>query len=133
VLERQRGEFRSRLTKRQDRERVLDLEISGLREGVRGYETRIGALRPQPGLSEQELADKQTLLGKGLLRKPEALALERQQARLEGEIGRWQARIGKVRERTARVKQKVVQRHSSTIRAAYQKIANGFSGRSRFE
>jgi len=122
VLERQRAEFRSRLTKRQDQERVLDLEISSLKESVRGYERRIGSLRTQLGLIEQELADKQTLLKKGLMRKPEALALERQQARLNGEIGTLQARIGEVKERMARAKQKIVHLRSSMVSAAYEEL-----------
>lgn len=124
ILERQRDEFRSRLTKRRDQERVLDLEISGLKESVRGYETRIGALRTQLTLIEQELADKQTLLKKGLMRKPEALALERQQARLQGEIGTLQAQVGEVKERMARAKQKIVHLRSSMVSAAYEELRN---------
>lgn len=124
VLERQREEFRARLTKRQDQALVLDLEISSLKESVRGYETRIGALRTQLTLIEEELADKQTLLKKGLMRKPEALALERQQAQLEGEIGTLHARIGEVKERMARAKQKIVHMRSSTVSAAYEELRN---------
>ena len=124
VLERQRAEFRSRLMKRRDQERMLDLETSSLKESVRGYETRIGALRTQLGLIEQELADKQTLLKKGLTRKPEALALQRQQARLNGEIGTLRARIGEVKERMARAKQKIVHLRSSTVSAAYEQLGN---------
>lgn len=122
VLERQREEFRSRLTKRLDQERVLDLEISSLKESVRGYKTRISALDTQLELIEQELADKQTLLKKGLMRKPEALALERQKARLRGEIGTLQARIGEVKERMARARQKIVHMRSSTVSAAYEEL-----------
>ncbi len=124
VLERQRNEFRSRLTQRLDQERVLDLEISSLRESVRGFETRIAALRTQLGLIEQELADKRTLLEKGLMRKPEALALERQQAQLEGEIGTLRARIGEVKERMARAQQKIVHLRSTAVSAAYEELRN---------
>ncbi len=124
VLERQRAEFRSRLTKRLDQERVLDLEISSLKESVRGYETQIGALRTQLRLIEVELADKQSLMKKGLMRKPEALALERQQARLNGEIGTLQARIGEVKERMARARQKIVHQRSAAISAAYEELRN---------
>jgi len=124
VLERQRDEFGSRLTKRLDQERVLDLEISSLKESVRGYQTRIGALGTQLDLIEEELADKQTLLKKGLMRKPEALALERQQARLQGEIGTLQAQIGEVKERMARAQQRIVHLRSSMVSAAYEELRN---------
>lgn len=124
VLERQRAEFRSRLTTRLDQERVLDLEIASLKESVRGYETRIAALRTQLELIEEELADKQTLLRKGLTRKPEALALERQQAQLQGEIGTLRARIGEVKERMARAQQKIVHMRSSMVSAAYEELRN---------
>lgn len=124
VLERQREEFRSRLTKRTDQERVLDLEIASLKESVRGYQTRIAALGTQLDLIEQELADKKTLLRKGLMRKPEALALERKQAQLEGEIGTLQARIGEVKERMARAQQKIVHLRSATVSAAYEELRN---------
>jgi len=122
VLERQRAEFNSRLKKRSDQARVLDLEISSLRESVRGYRTQIGALETQLELIEEELADKQTLTKKGLMRKPETLALQRQQARLKGEIGTLQSRIGEVKERIARAKQKIVHLRSASVSAAYEEL-----------
>jgi HlyD family type I secretion membrane fusion protein len=122
VIARQRAEFRARRQRRVDQESVLDLEISGLKEVVRGNEIQIGALQTQLTLIEQELADKQSLLEKGLTRKPEALALARQQARLRGEIGTLRARIGEVRERIARARQKIVQLRSSTVSAAYEEL-----------
>ncbi len=54
---------------------------------IDGVDAQTKALNTQLGLIEQELADVQSLLAKGLAQASRVLALEREQASLEGQLG----------------------------------------------
>lgn len=54
---------------------------------IAGIEAQTQALSLQTDLIGQELADQQSLLAKGLAQAPRVLALEREAARLEGQMG----------------------------------------------
>lgn len=69
-------------------------EIEGLRkradqisDQVLGIEAQQAALTTQLGLIEQELADQQQLLDRGLAQASRVLSLQREQARLSGSVG----------------------------------------------
>ncbi|MFN3276725.1 MAG: HlyD family type I secretion periplasmic adaptor subunit [Paracoccus sp. (in: a-proteobacteria)] len=58
---------------------------------ITGIDAQIAALGTQRGLIVRELADQQSLLDRGLAQASRVLALEREAARLEGELGALQA------------------------------------------
>ncbi len=59
---------------------------------VEGFDAQIAALDRQLQLIRQELTNKQTLLDKGLIQASQVLALQREEARLSGQIGEVRAR-----------------------------------------
>jgi HlyD family type I secretion membrane fusion protein len=73
-------------------------QVASQIEGILAQQT---ALSRQLELIEQELADTQTLFDKGLVQAPRLLALQREEARLHGEIGNLTAATAEARTRIA--------------------------------
>ncbi|MES2665181.1 MAG: HlyD family type I secretion periplasmic adaptor subunit [Pseudomonadota bacterium] len=65
----------------------LERRIGQIVSQVDGVDAQTKALNTQLDLIEQELADVQSLLAKGLAQQSRVLALEREQASLEGRLG----------------------------------------------
>lgn len=79
------------------------LEQKGQQEQgrIRGFEAQLAATRSQASIIRDELAEQETLLDKGLARRPRVLELRRQAADLEGRTGAITAEIGQSRIRIA--------------------------------
>jgi HlyD family secretion protein len=65
----------------------LNRRIGQIDSQVQGVDAQIAALGTQKSLIVQELQDQQDLLDKGLAQASRVLALEREQASLEGQVG----------------------------------------------
>lgn len=70
---------------------------------IQGIEAQSVALTEQVKLIEQELADQQELLDKGLAQASRVLALQREEARLKGQVGELIANRGQSRERITEI------------------------------
>lgn len=70
---------------------LLARRIDQITAQANGISAQSAALTRQLGLIEQELASQQSLLDKGLAQAGAVLALQREEARLEGQIGALQA------------------------------------------
>ena len=70
---------------------------------ITGIEAQAEALTAQLDLIRQELADQQALLDKGLAQASRVLALQREEARLRGQVGELAAGIGQSRERITEI------------------------------
>ena len=88
---------------------TLDNAISILRQNIEalairigGYEVQMASLELQRELLQDELADKQTLLDQGLIRRSEVSALLRTVAEADGQIARLDAEINEMAEVTQR-------------------------------
>ncbi|TCP42930.1 HlyD family type I secretion periplasmic adaptor subunit [Rhodovulum marinum] len=66
---------------------------------IEGTQAQIAALRKQLGLVERELTDKETLYAQNLVPVGQVLALQRDEAGLEGDIGRLTSQIAESRAR----------------------------------
>ena len=77
---------------------LLERSVQALLIRARGYETQLGTHRGQLELLEAEHADKSALFERGLLRRPELLAIERARLEAEGQIGRLEAEIAEIDE-----------------------------------
>jgi HlyD family secretion protein len=109
--------------------RALYSEIATHREGIKALERRIEGgevqlkyVKEQLTLLEEELSGKGQLLGMGLVRKPEVLAVRRTFASLQGEVGRLNGEIGDARERIARANEQILALRHSTVKAAVERM-----------
>lgn len=72
-------------------------QIAQAHNQIDGTEAQLVALRTQEGLIAQELADARSLLEKGLTQASRVSSLQREEARLSGEIGNLSATIAQLR------------------------------------
>lgn len=101
---------------------TLETGIDALEERIAGAEVQLEATRSQVRIIEEELVDKRGLLEKGLVRRPEVLALQRSRAGLQGEIGRLIGDIGDAKERIARIREQIAGVRNNAIRAAVENL-----------
>lgn len=76
---------------------------SQTRQQIDGTEAQLDALGKQLELIKKELTDQQTLLAKGLAQAARVLSLQREEARLLGQLGELQASIAQARGRIAEI------------------------------
>ncbi len=74
-----------------------------IKEQIGGAEAQLAALQVQLDLIREELADQQGLLDKGLAQASRVLSLQREEARLGGEVGGLTASIAESRGRIAEI------------------------------
>ncbi|WP_374764225.1 HlyD family type I secretion periplasmic adaptor subunit [Yunchengibacter salinarum] len=86
TLESQRGEFRALQEVLQNQVKLIENQIKGERGTIEGQKAVITSLEKQADLFNRELADFQSLLEKGLIRRTQVFATERNLASLEARI-----------------------------------------------
>lgn len=79
--------FQARLDSHAKALEQLDKQRSQITDQVRGIQAQQEALESQLALIRQELTDQQSLLDKGLAQASRVLSLQREEARLRGEVG----------------------------------------------
>lgn len=84
-----------------------------LREEIAGAEAQVAALDIQLGFIDQELTDQRSLLQRGLTQASRVLSLEREAARLKGELGALGARIAQTRGRITEIEIQIVGREAT--------------------
>lgn len=129
ILQTEADIMRARRSSLKSQMATLEDGIGALRERISGGEKQLSAVHKQLAYIEEEIGDKQSLFKKGLIRKPELLALQRAQSSLTGEIGRLGGEIGDARERTSRIREQMASvRHSmvQTIIEQMQQVTAEF-------
>lgn len=108
----------------------LEQRISQIEDEIEGLKAQRAAKQKQISLIGRELEGLRDLQDKGLVQLPRVLALEREQARLEGEYGqltsdiaRAGGRIGEAKLRIIQIDQDVLKEILSDLRDAQGKIA----------
>jgi HlyD family secretion protein len=86
-LDGQKRLFEARKATLAEQSELLTQRISQITEQSNGIAAQSAALATQLDLIEQELASQQSLLDKGLAQAGTVLALQREQARLQGQLG----------------------------------------------
>lgn len=94
-LDGQRRLFEARAATLTEQRKLLSQRIDQITAQSNGIAAQSVALNRQLDLIEQELASQQSLLDKGLAQAGAVLALQREQARLEGQIGELQAELAR--------------------------------------
>ena len=95
----QQSIFQSRRTLVQQQLSILERTVSGLQMEIEGLEGQIKASKTSLSLIGEELNDLLKLLSKGLTDRPRILALQRQEAEIEGAIANYLASIGAAQQR----------------------------------
>jgi HlyD family secretion protein len=109
--------------------RSLRSEIASQQEGIKALERRIEGseiqlrfVHEQIALLQEELVGKGQLLEKGLVKKPEVLAVRRSMANLQGEIGRLNGEMGDARERIARGNEQILSIRHAAVKQAVERM-----------
>ena len=95
VLDTQRHLFETRRQSIAMRKRVLDQRIRQLRQQIRGAEAQFASSARRLGIVLEELGAKEILFRKGLIPKPQLLALRREEAKIQGDRGEYEAAIAR--------------------------------------
>lgn len=110
--------FEARRTTRAGFVAQLRERIEQTRRQIAGFEAQGRAVRRQLRLLGEELQAQQSLLDKGLTRKPVVLELERETAALEGQAGDIAARVAAAHGRIAELETQILQIGSRRIEEA---------------
>jgi HlyD family secretion protein len=103
LVEGQAGLFEARAeTIRRETEQLRERQTQ-IRDEIRGAEAQRESLDRQLGFIEQELVDQRSLLERGLTQASRVLSLEREKARLEGQIGTLTAQAAQLRGRITEI------------------------------
>ncbi len=99
MLEGQRRLFLARRASMAKEGEQLAQRQNQIADQVDGIRAQQNALKTQLALIERELADQQSLLDKGLAQASRVLSLQRERARLEGQVGELAAKAAEARGR----------------------------------
>ncbi len=91
MMDGQRSLFEARRDTIRQSLQQLDKQSEQVTQQISGIDAQSGALTQQREFIQQELTDQRSLLEKGLAQAPRVLALEREAARLDGQLGEMQA------------------------------------------
>ncbi|HKK52292.1 MAG TPA: HlyD family type I secretion periplasmic adaptor subunit, partial [Myxococcota bacterium] len=100
-MEGQRALFEARRTSLSQEQKQLAEQQRQIQRQIEGTEAQLSALERQLAIIERELGDVQTLFDQGLIQIQRLLELQREEARLEGEIGRLMAAIAEAETRVS--------------------------------
>lgn len=95
LIETQRALFEMRRATRLQRKKILEQQFAQLEETVTGVKARIDSQEAQLRLLEEEAEGVETLVTKGLERRPRLLSLQRSQVELAGATAAAQADIAR--------------------------------------
>jgi HlyD family secretion protein len=100
-IEGQKSLFASRKAARAQEKEQLREQTVQIENQIKGTHAQIAALDEQSRLIAKELEDKQTLLAQNLVQAGQVLALQREQARLDGDIGRLVSQVAELKARVS--------------------------------
>jgi HlyD family secretion protein len=103
LVEGQRGLFHARSDTRARETEQLRERQTQIREEIRGSVAQRESLDRQLAFIEQELTDQRSLLERGLTQASRVLSLEREKARLEGQIGALTAQAAQLQGRITEI------------------------------
>ena len=99
IIEEQRQLFKVRMRSMNEKVSILNQRNAQLQSEINGFVSQQQSAREQISLIQQELATVKKLFEQGLEQKPRMLALQRQEAELNGRIGELSSMIAKSREK----------------------------------
>ncbi len=122
LLDRQRQIFAAQQSKLASDIEIQDHTAAAYEEQIKGYVTRLAALKEQLNFIEVELEGKEKLFKAGLVRKPEYFALQRSKSALGGEQARILAEMEDARQRMSAAKQVSVRARQAAVQQAAEDL-----------
>lgn len=122
IVENQELNFRATLAKMQSEISLLDQNIMAMQHRGRGFEQQLAAVTLQRRFLQEELAGKEVLFGKGLIRKPELKALQRAIAEADGQSGRLKSEVDESAAQLTRYQQQIRQTKDAYRQAALDEM-----------
>lgn len=116
--------FASRMASHQSTRDVLETQIKQLHEEIAGHEAVIQSTKAQAALIADEMGDVQTLLSKGLARRPRLLALQRSQEKLKGSVANARTQIARAGQVIAETNAKLISLDQGRLEAIASEIAD---------
>jgi membrane fusion protein, type I secretion system len=101
---------------------LLERNIEALRIRSMGYERQLISMRLQTSILSEDLADKSTLLERGLMRKSEVNIVRRALAEAEGQVARLDSEITEIAEISRRYETQIEQTLSAHRQAAVDEL-----------
>lgn len=108
ITESQRAIFKSRRELQLAQKQVLEERLLQSAEQIRALEAQIESATTQIALLADEIAGKKTLLEDALTTKSQLLALQRQEAELEGRRGEYQAMIAEINQKRGEIESQLL-------------------------
>ncbi|WP_253282821.1 MULTISPECIES: HlyD family type I secretion periplasmic adaptor subunit [unclassified Ruegeria] len=105
----QQNLFEARLETLSRQDEQLRKQVVQIESEIEGTQAQLVSLRRQVELIEDELEDQQSLLNRGLTQTSRVLALQREEASLNGEIGRLEAAVARLRGQIASTEIQIVE------------------------
>jgi HlyD family type I secretion membrane fusion protein len=115
AIEAQRLTFGARKRSLDSEIATLEASIAALEERRAGTERQRESVERQLLLIDEELEGKLALLDRGIMRRPEVLAVQRASAHLQGEAGRLMGELGNIREQSARAREQIASLRNSRV------------------
>jgi HlyD family secretion protein/epimerase transport system membrane fusion protein len=115
--------FRSRREGLLSRERILQTRLLQLGEEIQGLKDLIVSIDDQLALIKDEAKDAKTLFDKGLVPKPRLLALQRQQAELEGQRASATARIAQANQSISETQAQISNQQTAYVETADREMS----------
>ncbi len=103
LMDGQQNLFQARLDSVAQKIEQLNKRIDQITSQISGIDSQENALRRQSSLINEELENQQSLLARGLTQATTVLSLQREQARLEGQIGQLAASRAEAEERATEI------------------------------
>jgi HlyD family secretion protein/epimerase transport system membrane fusion protein len=108
ILDAQRDVFAARFDAFQGRKDIGGKRVAELEEEITGLKSQIDSQRQQIALLDEEIASMKHLLGKGMLPRPQYLAMLRLKAEVEGEMAENVASIARARQNIGETELQIV-------------------------
>jgi HlyD family secretion protein len=122
IIASQSADLRARQNRLVSEIAVVERGMSALREAIGGHKVKRESVDAQLAIIDEELSAKGQLLAKGLVRKPEFLALKRIAASLKGDIGQLTSEVAEGEERVTRGMEQIEQLRTASVQTATEKL-----------
>jgi HlyD family type I secretion membrane fusion protein len=118
----QTAEFEATLQRHEQELAILTQQVKANEEEIVGIEVQMQSNRKQLELIEQEIAVVQDLYDDGYATLDRLLALQRDQASLQGNVGEFAARIATIRQQIIEAQQRISRHTTARIEEALQEL-----------
>ena len=108
IVDAQVNQFNTRRANDDSRKAILRQRVAELQQQIGGLQEQLTSVERQNALIDEEAGSVQTLVAKGLERKPRLLALQRNQAELLGQEGDFKAKIAQANEAIGETKLEIM-------------------------